>query len=698
MMRSARGTICIFRAARSFCRCGRRFVDRLRWVGTCYRGGLSGEHRVRSSLPPPGTSLGGEVAPERSRLRRAPGMRTRLFVLLSSAWLLLSSACSSQSSGSTSQIGGMPTTTGGSGFGGTPTGSGGTYASAGGPIITPPDDCPKRTCKDLGWECGYTVDKCGTVLDCANEGLACAPNQVCIGGADGTPTKCVAGGGQACALCSAVPDCSQAGSVTHLTGRVITPGRGDANTANQVGVPNAVVYILQTNQPEDLPAINAGIPSGGTSCDRCEEQNFGPVLNGTVTDATGHFTLDEFIPVGKEFLLVVKAGRFRRATKFSLPDSAACKTTDLPTTLPDNPTRLPRSMADGTAVNIPRIAVTTGRIDAIECVLSKMGIANAEFGNPSTPVSSGAPRINLYRGGDESAPTGARIDGSTPHDSSLFGNASQLESYDILVSDCEGIDYDRSFDQRDADGANVRHFLNRGGRMFASHLSFTWLGGNGTEAYAASNSTETGLDPAGTWATSSNQATLGTGIVSQGRPNTSSRIENFTAWLVNEKITSAPGYTFEINEPRSMSTGLGPSSEEFVYLQNGNGRTQQFSFNTPYGAPKEAVCGRVAYSGFHVSVGSDGGAGSGGTGGAGPVNPGPDTGPFESATFPDHCSGDLTDQEKVLLYMLFDLGACIGVIPPPKCEPATCTSLGAKCGKAADGCGNLLDCGPCVVP
>jgi hypothetical protein len=565
-------------------------------------------------------------------------------------------------------------------------------------------ECPKKSCKDLGWECGYTVDKCGTPIDCAQEGLACTASQVCIGGVDG-PTKCVAGGGQACELCGSIPDCSKATAKTQLTGRVLTPGRDDANTANQIGVPNAIVYILQTNKPEDLPAITAGIPSGGTSCDRCEEQNFGPVLNGTVTDATGHFKLEEFIPVGKEFLLVVKAGRFRRTTKLTLPDSAACQTTDLPTTLPDNPTRLPRAMSDGTAVNIPRIAVTTGGVDAIECVLSKMGLARAEFSNPATPVANGPARVNLYRGGPKAGPSGASIDAMTPHDSTLYGSASQLESYDILVSDCEGMDWDQNGTERMANGANVRHFLNRGGRMFASHLSFSWLKGNGTDAYAAGTATETGLDAAATWSSQLDTYATGIGVISQMRPNTAPRIQNFVDWMVNEKITSAPAYTFNIKEPRSMSTGLGTTSEEFVYLQDMSKRTQQFSFNTPYGSPKESVCGRVAYSGFHVAVASDGAGGAGGIGGAGGAGGGfqmpPPFGggtPFADATFPNHCGGDLTNQEKVLLYMLFDLGACIGVIPPPKCEPKTCATLGAKCGKAVDGCGNLLDCGPCVIP
>ena len=676
---------------------------------------------MRSLAQPPNAELcASKISAARARFRGGLAALTSVFAF-GGALLFLTSACSKTEDGPGSQIAGMPSATGGTGSGGSPVGSGGLYSNGGGTVFdpgTPVDECPKRTCKELGWECGYTVDKCNNVLDCANEGLTCSSSQVCIGGTDGTPTKCVSGGGQACELCSAIPDCSKAGGVTHLTGRVLTPGRDDGNTANQVGVPNAIVYILQTNKEADLPVITAGIPAGGTSCDRCEDQSFGPVLNGTVTDSTGHFKLDEFIPVGKEFLLVVKAGRFRRATKFTLPEAAACQTTDLPTALPDNPTRLPRSMSDGTAVNIPRIAVTTGEIDAIECVLSKMGLANNEFANPAAPVSSGAARINLYRGGSKTSPSGASINAMTPHDSTLFGSASQLESYDILVSDCEGSQYDQSFNERDANGANVRHFLNRGGRMFASHLSFTWLDGNGTQAFAKATATETGLGPAGSWTNQSNQATTGIGVISQGRPNTSPRIQNFSDWMVNEKITTAPGYTFNINEPRSMSTGLGPSTEEFVYLQNGTQRTQQFSFNTPYGSPKEEVCGRVAYSGFHVSAGSNTG-GSGGTGGAGGAGgstggtggragaggagPGPGPGPigaspFDDAIFPNHCGGDLTNQEKVLLYMLFDLGACIGVIPPPKCEPATCKSLGAKCGKAPDGCGNLLDCGPCVIP
>jgi hypothetical protein len=188
----------------------------------------------------------------------------------------------------------------------------------------------------------------------------------------------------------------------------------------------------------------------------------------------------------------------------------------------------------------------------------------------------------------------------------------------------------------------------------------------------------TGLDQAATWDPTLYTDTSGTGVISIGRPRASPRIANFAAWATREGIAMAPAYQFNIVDPRSNNTGVGTSSEEFVYRTGGNGRVQQFSFNTPYAAPTAAVCGRVAYSGFHVS------AGGGNT-------------PYANAIFPQHCTGSLTPQEKVLLYMLFDLGACVGnPPPPPSCQPIKCTA--GMCGVIANGCGGSIDCGKCPPP
>jgi hypothetical protein len=529
------------------------------------------------------------------------------------------------------------------------------------------------SCAELGWQCGKAVNNCGQVFDCAAEGRTCAAFETCQGAA-GAPTRCV-GGVTGCALCDAIPSCS-ASAPTRITGQVVTPGRTDGDTNNQLGVPNAFVYIPRSPNVGDLPAIGTGLPDGGTSCDRCSEQDLGPILASAVTDSEGNYTLSGNIPVGRSFLLVVKAGKFRRAVSQQLAPSAACQQTVLSAALPANPTRLPRSRSDGLGVNLPRVAVSTGRIDAMECVFEKLGLAHSEFGNFGS-----AARVHLYRGGPSAATAaGARIDGNTPFDSDLYTSAARLASYDMVVADCEGDDWDgpRNFAQRIASGANVRDYVNRGGRLFASHLSFSWLHLNGTTAFSPQNPLATGLAAAGSWDTNyldaANLNTSGTGVVSLGRPRASSRIENFADWMRNEGVIGQNNQ-FSITDPRSMLIALGPSSEEFVFRSGGNGRVQQFSFDTPYGAPTAASCGRVAYSGFHVAA----------TGGG--------ASPFASSVFPDHCSGSLTDQEKVLLYMLFDLGACVGSPPTsPACTPRACPADGS-CGVLPDGCGGTLECG-----
>jgi hypothetical protein len=447
------------------------------------------------------------------------------------------------------------------------------------------------------------------------------------------------GGTGNCPVCSGIPDCSGE-PVTSLSGRVITPGRDDLDTGNQVGVPNALVYLLRTSDASDLPAIPEGIPVGAERCDRCEDQMLGPVLAGAVTDATGAFTIEEQVPVGVEVVLVVKAGRFRRATTLTLPFDAACRNTMLPAVLPDNPTRLPRDTTDGLAVHIPRIAVQTGQNEAFECVLEKMGLAHALFTNPGV-----AGRIHLFRGGSPSTSTppgsGARIDDMTPHANTLYGNDSALAGYDLVVADCEGNAHDDDFTERDAMGGNVREFVNGGGRFLATHLSYTWLHENGGVPYDAANPIATGLGPAAMWTTSPDQSNIGIGIVSVGRPDASPRIQNFADWTVREGITTAPSYDFELIEPRSQVTYLGDASEEFVVRTDGEARVQLFAFNTPYGAPEAAACGRVAFSGFHLAATSIGE-------------------PYANSIFPEHCLGFLTSQERILVYMFFHLDACLG--------------------------------------
>jgi hypothetical protein len=586
-----------------------------------------------------------------------------------------------------------------------------------------PTCTPAASCAALGWACGIAIDDCGNQFDCSTEGRSCNPQtETCIGGITG-PTTCQTGsgsGGGSCTVCGSIPDCSAQPQVTKLTGRVITPGKTDSDTANQVGVPNAFVYILSKDDETLLPAITTGIQKdqGGNwtnTCDRCDDQNLGPVLTSATTDATGTFTLSGNIPVNTEIVLVVKIGKWRRAVKYTVPAADACKTK----TLLSGSTplmRLPRSTSDGLMVNIPHVAISTGKVDAMECVFYKMGLATSEFAQPGA-TGTASQRIHMYASEDNRGEIMAT--GSYTLDTALTGTEARINSYDMVVFDCESSAYEEAA----TDDQHVRNYVNRGGRMFASHWSYTWLHDNGTLNYAPATAYDTRLDTSATWDNGNSTApTSDTGYVSVNRTfANSSKIGTFTSWLVNESaVTQNSGnYTFTITDPRDLVSSLNTGSEEWVYrntsagtpgscgcssfsclLSNCGSKTtqatctspctwtppvapsttvQQYSFNTPFMAPSSDICGRVAYSAFHVTPASSGN--------------------FADVVFPAGCSGNLSAQEKVLLYMLFDLASCVTTGGPP--TPPMCTALDntacttGVCGKMPNGCGGTLDCGSC---
>ncbi len=146
--------------------------------------------------PPNAERCASEILSAAPRAQQGFASRAYAVLLLASSLLSFASACSKVATddGQRSLVGvaGM-LTVGAGGSSGATVGAAGLTSNGGAPMFNTTPDCPKLTCADLGWACGYTVDKCGNEIDCAKENLACSPNQVCIGGVDG-PTKCVAGG------------------------------------------------------------------------------------------------------------------------------------------------------------------------------------------------------------------------------------------------------------------------------------------------------------------------------------------------------------------------------------------------------------------------------------------------------------------------------------------------------------------------
>lgn len=386
---------------------------------------------------------------------------------------------------------------------------------------------------------------------------------------------------------------------TTLTGKVFDP-------SGTVPLYNALVYV--PNAPVDA------FPSG-VSCDRCGTVPSGSPIATALTNANGEFVLED-VPAGADVPVVVQIGRWRR--QIVVPAVAKCAATPVDADL----TRLPRNKAEG---DIPRIAITTGSADSLECFVRKLGIDAGEMSNPD-----GTGRIHLFRG------NGSRIDGTTPDAQGLWNDETALKRYDMVILSCEGGEHNET--KSAAALENMRGYLDAGGRVFASHFHYTWLK-NGSAP----------LRTTATWVGNADAPDQTVDI-----DTSFAKGQAFADWLVNVGASTTRGKVPMTELRRNVTTvpgpGAGPdTSRRWIYGQSGAAEdTKFYSFNTPVGAAADKQCGRGVYTDIHVSSGDD-----------------------STGTFPGNCkTSGFTEQEKALLFLLFDLASCVQDETKPPEPPA----------------------------
>jgi len=125
-------------------------------------------------------------------------------------------------------------------------------------------------------------------------------------------------------------------------------------------------------------------------------------------------------------------------------------------------------------------------------------------------------------------------------------------------------------------------------------------------------------------------------------------------WLVNVGASMTLG-ELNILLARDNINAVNPAmATQWITIDNANAtpaNTVEFlSYNAPLNMPDDKVCGRAVFNDLHVSA---------------------TTTDKPGLPFPSSCQmGDLSDQEKALEFMLFDLSSCVRRDDQPPEPPA----------------------------
>jgi hypothetical protein len=445
---------------------------------------------------------------------------------------------------------------------------------------------------------------------------------------DSGAPDCPAGSPLSCYVDMNCPSDSQ----TTITGKVYDP-------AGKNALQNVVVFV--PNNVNNLPDIDQGT----STCSSCDT-SIGDFVTFAFTGADGSFKLTG-VPTGTNVPLVLQIGKWRR--KITVSSTKNCATTTLPSS-GTGQARLPRSRKEG---DMPQMALLTGGLDDLGCFLTRMGIDPGEY---SAPHAGG--RLDIYQGLTLGGLGGPKLSTGTAGDCTntscpLWASRQSFEKYDIVLLACEGDTFD-SAAQTDgglggllggggagnvtAAGKTALHdWLNEGGKVFATHFHYTWFQNGPADFQSVAN-----------WKGYS----LGTGTCNNCSIDQSfTGGKDFYTWLQTAGALSGSGINLT-GVADSVGTVTKNVTDRWIYDPNSTD-TKYLSFNTPIGGiPTDAgpemggkmYCGKAVFTDLHA-----GGAPMG--------------------DVPGSCQpAALSQQEKALEFLFFDLAACVTIdmVAPPK--------------------------------
>jgi hypothetical protein len=490
----------------------------------------------------------------------------------------------------------------------------------------PPPSACSQTCMSGGSNTcpdGFHCNSNGNCdAECLAGGSQCGSGYVC------TPTGTCESTSDCTDLTCQVADCSGSAMPTTITGIVYAPNGTLPLYGINVYVPDQI--------PDPFPA--------GLLCDQCNSTLPGNPVGQPVTSGDdGSFELTN-VPSGSNIPLVISSGKWRRIIK--IPSVASCAKTAVTaadTTLPKSSTDLSPNTIATNGISMPKIAISTGSADALECLIRKLGIADSEIG-----TQGGTGHVSLFAdtqsGGEGTSSFMGGFAGGNgmfaDSEADLWGNTANMNDYDIVMNSCEGGQYSNTKSQTDMN--NLKAYADAGGRVFLSHWHNIWIEGATTPPAAQAPMVWTSI---ATWNNSAEAFDT--------PPDTIDEMNNpkgsdFAQWML-DVMGSTMRDQIVIGDGPGGPTGKvtcttvdETKGEQWVYWTGESTtqpNTQNFQFTTPNEDPPNQRCGKVVFSDMHVSGDSSSDPGT---------------------PYPMGCAAsDLTPQEKAIAFMFFDIASCV---------------------------------------
>ncbi len=366
-----------------------------------------------------------------------------------------------------------------------------------------------------------------------------------------------------------------------------------------IPISGALVYLVPT-APDAIPS--------GVYCDTCVKLEVGTPY--TFSKADGSFSLGA-VSLGSQ-MLVVQKGQFRRVRSINVTAGSVA--------VPVAMTTMPKKTDAAAGDTIPHMALVNGTWDAIDVSLARMGLGTIVtttdpiFHIPTTGVDKKTAPYDYYYGDP------AYVPGSKGDYTKILDDYSVLSQYHVIFLPCSwssGTTCDTS--QPAADDAkaktNLQNFVKAGGKVYATDYSYEFVRQifPGYVHWQEETSAIGSACLSGSWDSPAVSPDQG-----------------LTDWLAAQSITS-----FSVQQNWTALSGVSPQQ---TVDEKGNPITETpkiwvnataSSYGTiPTTVSFQQQCGRVLYSTYHT----------------------------------ESSSSTLQPQERALLYILLEVGVCLGQV------------------------------------